>query len=203
MTGGGGMQIVSEVLLAGVLFFIAKEDFYRHRIPNILLPVLLVIGLSQTVGKGLYLTIGYRSLLSMWYGSAFLYWWNMLKGMAIGMLIPLVLLLPLYFVKICGAGDVKLLAVMGLIRGWPGSVSWFVCVLVWMGLVSAGYLLRGGVLAERMQVLKKYVETLFLTGTLVPYRNSDEHMPVMPMAIPVFLGNVMWLIRYMVKGGLL
>ena len=113
------LALVTLVLTAVVC------DLRTRRIPNVLVVIGIALGLSlQTVapmGGGLFASSGGASGL----GSALL-----------GGIVGLALFLPLYALRMLGAGDVKLLAMVGVWLGAP-SVAW---TALWT-------LLAGGVLA--------------------------------------------------------
>ena len=133
--------IVLSLLLAGAVW----QDVRSRRIPNVLVLVGLVLAFAlQAVlpeGEGLFLAP---------FGSIGLLW--SLAGVATG----LALLLPMYALRALGAGDVKLLAMIGAFVG-PGAV---------IG-IAACTLLAGGMLA--------LVVSLYL-GTLKRMLGNSMHL---------------------------
>lgn len=133
--------IVLSLLLAGAVW----HDVRSRRIPNVLVLVGLVLAFAlQAVlpeGDGLFLAP---------FGSIGLLW--SLAGVATG----LALLLPMYALRALGAGDVKLLAMIGAFVG-PGAV---------IG-IAACTLLAGGMLA--------LVVSLYL-GTLKRMLGNSMHL---------------------------
>ena len=123
--------IVLSLLLAGAVW----QDVRSRRIPNQLVLVGLVLAfalqLALPAGDGLFVAP---------FGSIGLLW--SLAGFGTG----LALLLPMYALRALGAGDVKLLAMIGAFVG-PGAV---------IG-IAACTLLAGGVLAL---VVSMYLGTL-------------------------------------------
>ena len=123
--------IVLSLLLAGAVW----QDVRSRRIPNQLVLVGLVLAFSLQLvlpaGDGLFVAP---------FGSIGLLW--SLAGFGTG----LALLLPMYALRALGAGDVKLLAMIGAFVG-PGAV---------IG-IAACTLLAGGVLAL---VVSMYLGTL-------------------------------------------
>ncbi|KQZ44882.1 prepilin peptidase [Duganella sp. Root1480D1] len=113
------------VLLAGLLAWAVASDVRSRRIPNKLVLLGLVSGLAlqATVTPG-------AGLFSEPFGAL-----GMLKAGA-GMLLGLLLLLPMYALGAMGAGDVKLMAMLGAFLG-PLDI-------LGAGLASV---LAGGVLA--------------------------------------------------------
>lgn len=84
---------------------IAGYDWFRRRVPNLLLLALLLPTAAMLVWRG--------------EGPLGASWPYSLLGLVIGFLVTV----PGYAVSRLGAGDVKLAAVLGLVQGWP-MVSW-------------------------------------------------------------------------------
>jgi prepilin peptidase CpaA len=73
-------------------------------------------------------------------------WWSVPAGMATGF----ALMLPLYMVRAMGAGDVKLMAMVGAFIG-AGPVLWAtLCTLIAGGLLSIVYMLGRGVATQTL-----------------------------------------------------
>jgi prepilin peptidase CpaA len=88
-----------------------------------------------------------------------------------GMLLPLILLFPLYALKMLGAGDIKLLCAVGSIAG-SGTILYTI----------AYSFLAGGVIALAIMIIRKngkqrircflnYLKTCFLAQSFQPYGN--------------------------------
>lgn len=66
----------------------------------------------------------------------------------------LALMLPLYALRAMGAGDVKLMAMVGAFIG-PGPVAWAtLCTLIAGGILSIVYMLGRGVAAQTLNNLR-------------------------------------------------
>lgn len=107
--------MVNEVLLLPLLLSAVWKDVRESRIPNaltfafMLLGVLLALMPAQPAGAV----------------------WMALKGLLLGG----GLLLPFYLLGLMGGGDVKLMAALGALLGWPGIAS-----VALLSLLSAGVL---------------------------------------------------------------
>jgi prepilin peptidase CpaA len=134
------LTTVSVVLLALLLGYGVVEDIRRRRIPNAV--VVSGIVLAMTL-HSLALIQASESLA----GPA---WWSAPAGMAAG----LALMLPLYALRAMGAGDVKLMAMVGAFIG-AGPVLWAtLCTLIAGGVLSIAYMLGRGVAAQTMNNLR-------------------------------------------------
>jgi prepilin peptidase CpaA len=127
---------ISVVLLALLLGGAVIEDIRNRRIPNAL--VICGTAVAMTL-HGAALMLDSDSLS----GPA---WWSAPAGMAIG----LALMLPLYMVRAMGAGDVKLMAMVGAFIG-AGPVLWAtLCTLIAGGVLSLVYMLGRGVATQTL-----------------------------------------------------
>ena len=146
------MNNISIMALAVLLIIAAWGDIQRHRIPNTLI----------LTGLALAITLG------MWRGGLFGLW-RAGGGFFLGLLV----FMPFYLLRTLGAGDVKLIAVVGSFLG-PGS-EFFGAIL--------GTLLAGGVMALimalRLGALGQMLRNIkgMLIGGLIDV--SLKQMPVM------------------------
>jgi prepilin peptidase CpaA len=123
------MQPVTVPLFAtllGASAWAVREDLLAHRIPNRLTSSALCLGLT------LQLVLG---------------GWSALGAAALGAVVGLSLLLPLYLLRATGAGDVKLLAALGALLGpyWIVVAGFY--TLIAGGALALGYLLLGALTA--------------------------------------------------------
>ena len=123
------MQDLTPQLFATLLAASAwavREDLLFRRIPNSLTGSLLCLGLAlQFISGG----------------------WAALDKAALGALVGLAMLLPLYVLRATGAGDVKLLAAAGASLGpyWAALAGLY--TLLAGGALAAGYVLWGATAA--------------------------------------------------------
>lgn len=111
-------QLAAVVLLFGTLTVAATTDVLRRKIYNWLTVPAIAFGLALSFGAG-----GLD-------GSAHSFgFWNHLLGSVVGLLIFFVA----YWVGGMGGGEVKLMAAVGAIMGFPFIVG----ATVWSGLVGA------------------------------------------------------------------
>jgi prepilin peptidase CpaA len=131
---------VSVVALLLLLACAVIEDVRTRRIPNRLVGAGILFAVAQHVFA---LIQGAHSLS----GTA---WWTAPIGMATG----LALMLPLYALRAMGAGDVKLMAMVGAFIG-AGPVVWAtLCTLIAGGILSLVYMLGRGVATQTLNNLR-------------------------------------------------
>jgi prepilin peptidase CpaA len=174
-----GLPLLSWLLLATVLLAAVVSDLRRRRIPNALVLYGLLTGLAlqafAPAGAGL-LQDGGQGL-----------------GPALaGGLAGLALFLPMWLLRILGAGDVKLMAVVGV---WLGTAAVLQAAL-WT-------LLAGGVLALVMAVASGTLRqvlfntVLVLTSHAPPLATQPQAAPGLrlPYAVAIAAGSAVEMAR--------
>ena len=126
--------LVSLALLAALLIAAVVTDLRSRRVPNRL--VLSGIGLAVATHVVAFGT-GAPALA----GPA---WWSPLAGLATGF----ALLMPLHLLRATGAGDVKLMAMVGAFIGASATVSATLYTLLAGGALSLLFMLGRGVAAQ-------------------------------------------------------
>lgn len=162
---------VSTVVLIVILLIAAVIDMRRHRLPNSLTVSAALVGLSLQ-----YTLQGVNGLL------------DGLTGFVTGF----VLFLPFYALRWMGAGDVKLMAAVGIFLGWPLSLL-ATGLSMGAGALTAFYLLavRGG-LYDYLCRYGSMAKCLFFTGTFsyLPPKPGDASTQLFPFALAIFLGTL-------------
>ncbi len=109
----------------------------------------------------------------------------------LGLIAPFVVLLPLYILKMIGAGDIKLFCSIGFLLGIKG-VLYSIMYSYLFGLVVAVIIMltRDNFLA-RFQKLYIYLKSCILTMCIMPYdelnTQSDGRMH---FTIPIAMGTI-------------
>ena len=174
--------ILCAVALAAWLFIAAWTDVRTRRIPNLLVANGILWGLAvHTIaphGEGLF---------AFWWGG--LGAWQALLGLAAG----LALFMPLYLLRAVGAGDVKLLAMVGV---WLGPEMLLGATL--LTLLSGGVMAIVVMLASRSsrQVLTN-VRVMLTTamvgvhaGKLTPFDAPPSTGVRLPYALAIGVGTL-------------
>lgn len=136
------MQTILPIhaVLAAVLVVAVVFDIRWRRIPNRL--VLL--------GMAVALTLHAVGFAAGGRGPASPTWWSPIAGAAAGF----GLMLPLYLLRAMGAGDVKLMAMVGTFVGPTVAVSAVLYTLIAGGLLSLAFMLGRGVAAQTLANLR-------------------------------------------------
>lgn len=180
--------IVLSLLLAGAVW----QDVRSRRIPNVLVLVGLVLAFAlQAVlpeGEGLFLAP---------FGSIGLLW--SLAGVATG----LALLLPMYALRALGAGDVKLLAMIGAFVGPGAAIGIAACTLLAGGMLALVVSLYLGTL-KRMLGNSVHLVTHSVFGALNGQSAAIEAPAApsgkLPYAIAIAAGAAPYLVYAALNG---
>jgi prepilin peptidase CpaA len=122
--------------LAALLLAAVSSDLRTRRIPNRLVLSGIALALAMAV---LAAATGHAGLAGMQP-------WSPLAGLAAGF----GLMLPLHLLRAMGAGDVKLMAMVGAFAGPSTVLSATVYTLVAGGVLSLAFMLRPGVAAQAL-----------------------------------------------------
>lgn len=106
--------------------------------------------------------------------------------------LPLLLLYPLYYLRMIGAGDVKLFAVYGGLLEFQDWKAMFFLSFFFAALWSVHRIWSKGLVHERLQKIKSYAAGMLAAGRLSPYfvRGTDPDHAVIPLAVSMFLAVV-------------
>ncbi len=130
------ISIVGYASLASLLCGAVLFDLSSRRIPNRLV----------LVGIGLAFALHAVATISASHSLAGREWWTPLAGLATG----LALLMPLHLLQAMGAGDVKLMAMVGAFIGASATLSATLYTLLAGGLLSLVYMVGRGVAAQTL-----------------------------------------------------
>lgn len=171
------------LLISGVLLLLllaaSWQDIFYYRIPNILVFSGIVIGLLL------------HTVLPQGMGGL-----GILPSLA-GLCLGLAILLPLYILRAMGAGDIKLMAMIGAFVG-PSSIL----------MITVYVLLAGGILALSVALLRgrfsklidnlKFMLFLRLAGTstmsLPTTKTLDQSAGKLPYGAAIVAGTLFYLV---------
>lgn len=137
----------SLIVLALVTSF---TDIRTRRIPNWIVAAGFAAGMS---------------------GNVHAFGWLGLRSALLGFLCGFALYLPLYLLQGRGGGDLKLMAAMGTITGYPNFLFLFLLTSIFGGIFAVGYLLiRGGLIRALSNVV-------FIVKELLLFRSPSLGRP--------------------------
>jgi prepilin peptidase CpaA len=144
-------------LLLLLLFAAAWNDVRSHRIPN------------KLVFVGTITAIVFNAIAPLEMGGLGIL--DSLAGLAVGV----VALLPLYLLRIMGAGDVKLMAMTGTFLGAEGTAAAFMCVLLSGGVLALCAALHKAKLVKTPQRLKIALYTMLIYASMPSSPIKKDH----------------------------
>ncbi len=173
------LGLLAMLPLAILLLLISRHDVRSHRIPNRLIFIGIVIGfaLNILIPEGW----GFNSTLPGGLG-----WLGSLKGMGVGF----ALFLPIYLLRAMGAGDVKLMAMVGAFLGPNDVLGAALATFIAGGVMAMVVVLKSNQLVKLLQNIK-----LMLFGGLV--KASVGKLPLMD-DLPVSVGKLPYAVSIMV-----
>ena len=150
----GGVTILTRyTILALLLIAAVVGDIRDYRIYN--LPVAL--GLAAGL------------LLNLIAGSFEGFLWSLLAA-----LIPAVLLMILFVLRMLGAGDIKLFCAIGAIMGVRFVLYAMAFSFLAGGIIAIGIMLVRGNIRQRLGHISNYLKNWFLTRTFIPYTDFGD-----------------------------
>lgn len=165
------MGLLALLPLMGLLLVIALQDIRSHRIPNkwVLAGVVVGLALNGLLPPGL----GFNRVNAGGLG-----WLVALQGLALG----LAVLLPLYWLRTMGAGDVKLMAMVGAFVGPIDILGVLLATFIAGGIMALVLVLRSGQFGQMLHNIK-----LILLGGMM--KMSMGQLPLMN-DLPVSVGKL-------------
>lgn len=107
--------------------------------------------------------------------------------------IPLLILWIFFRFRMLGAGDIKLLSVLGGIMGREAILACMFWSLLFGAVFSVAILSTCGSWLSRLNYFTDYVRKYLMTGTREPYRVSRGEAEHLHFSVPVLLGVLLWI----------
>lgn len=180
------MGILALVPLCFLLLTVAQQDIRGYRIPNklVLTGVVLGVALNGLLPEGW----GFNSAIPGGLG-----WLGSLKGLGVGLMV----LLPLYWLRAMGAGDVKLMAMVGAFVG-ANDVLWIVlATFIAGGVMALAMVLWSGRLVTffqniRLMLISGVVKMSM--GSLPAVDEAPASVGKLPYAVAITMGTFGYLV---------
>ncbi len=177
--------MLAPALLVTVLVTAVWYDLRSRRIPN----GVVFVGMVCALALHSLLPPGFVLAETFPVGIGLL---DSLAGLGVG----LALMLPLYMVRATGAGDVKLMAMVGAFIGPVGAVGAVVCTFVAGAVLSVLYALRAGVARQAARNIRLIFYAAFarLAAAQGPVFDArTDSVARMPYALAIAVGTFAYL----------
>ncbi len=114
--------------------------------------------------------------------------WGGVLQFFIGAGIPVLCLFLLFYFRMLGAGDIKLLSVLGGLLGGQAALRLLLLSFFFGGVLSLGLLISSGTLVFRLRYFADYFRTYVKSRERRPYRQTGERAEHFHFTLPVLLG---------------
>lgn len=166
------MNEIRTVALMGVLTVAVYTDLQSERIPN------------SVIATGLLLGLFYQLFAER------------LAGLVIycgGILLPVLALFGLYYFRMIGAGDIKLLSVVGGFLGPAGGAGCLFLSFLIGSVIAVFRIISSRNMVRRLTFLAVYVRDYAATGRWSSYLGQTERSARIHFSVPVLLAVVCYL----------
>lgn len=121
--------------------------------------------------------------------------WQIPVWFLVRLLVTTVVFFPLFYARMIGAGDVKLMALIcGFLGFWDGSLSIVYGFLIGAAMALIKMLVQRNLL-KRLNYLYAYIRRLILTKEVTAYHDPsrDGYAHTIPFGLCLFLGTAAYL----------
>lgn len=175
---GGLANQAAVVVLVALLVVAAVIDIRTYRIPN-------------------WLTVGGMAFGLIYNAVAAASWSDGLLGAAAGLGIGLAVLLPVYVLRVMGAGDVKLMAMVGAVVGFPDILHAVLYSLIVGGVAAVGFSLHRRAFRRMSENVFDIVQSMAFAAMVgnrpTPALSGRASVGKLPYAVSIAGGTIAWL----------
>jgi prepilin peptidase CpaA len=170
-------QIIVKCIEGAILLFIALiSDVKSYKIKNKVTVTFMALGLITN-----FCYAKYKGLI----------------GSLLGVVVPLVLLIILYALRMLGAGDIKLFCALGAIFGVEHIIEIMAYSFLAGGVIAFFFMLMRRNAKERFRHLFNYFKAVFLTFSFMEYTEFEDKKDKgkFRFAYAVFAGTFFFIIK--------
>lgn len=123
--------------------------------------------------------------------------WKLLFFTVGGILFPIVSLFPLFYFRMMGAGDIKLLSMAGGFLEFRGAVICLIISIFIGALIALYKMCRYHLFHERFAYFSYYMKKYLKTKDVVPYYEGDMNKNAkFPFAFAIAVAVVLYLVLF-------
>nr|WP_295277289.1 prepilin peptidase [uncultured Blautia sp.] len=115
-----------------------------------------------------------------------------LESWGFGLLLPALLLGILFAFRMLGAGDIKLLCVIGSLIGPVKTLNCIFYSFLIGAVISAAIMISSGIVCQRILYLLHYLHAYFKTGKRETYYKSGMPLENFHFTVPIFLSVLLY-----------
>lgn len=109
-----------------------------------------------------------------------------------GVFVPLCLLLPLFYFRMLGAGDIKIFAVLGGLLGYADILKVLFASFVLGGVLSLAFLISCGNFKERISYFFNFFKQYYETGKPGVYIQKGKSAENFHFTVPILLSVMLY-----------
>ncbi len=115
----------------------------------------------------------------------------------LGAVFPIIIMWPLFYIRALGAGDIKLLSVLGSFYGYKVILSFMVISLFFGAILSIFQIVRCGNLNIRLQYFYCYISNYIRTKKITKYYNAkhEGREPVIHFSLAIFMAHLYFVLQ--------
>lgn len=168
-------MILKIILITALITLAVINDLYNYKVSNKITLGFAVIGIVYSL---------------LFYDKQNFY------SSILGLIVPFVLLLPLYITKMFGAGDIKLLCVLGIYTGLKSILLSIAYSYVIGALIALIIMISRRNALQRFDHFFAYIKCCFLSMSILPYCDIEARHDgtKMHFTIPIALGTLLVLL---------
>lgn len=118
--------------------------------------------------------------------------WRSMPSFILGVCFPFVALIGLYYFRMLGPGDIKLLCVLGGMVGVKKIGILMLITLFFGGMIAFLILACCGLFRERMRYFLSYLKDTMAFGTVRPYYRNGMVLENFHFTVPIFMSTMLY-----------
>lgn len=173
------------------LVFLEKEVIMNFELMFSLTAAVVAVGMDLSMEKVKNGWIYTLWLVGLVYGLIF-YGWSGFGRFFAGSLLPIIVLFPLFWFRMLGPGDIKLLSALG---GVMGANAIFICIIqsfLCGAVLSLGVLILCGNARSRLRYFTGYIQRVITNKAVIPYYKAGNQPENIHFTVAILMGVILY-----------